>query len=179
VLLSLFSSLTEALPINIILLQDPPYCEGFLPVSSGFKSFAPPTARPNVAYYVSLKLLQRFSVLRVFSPDLEDFIAVKIYKPQGCFGSSFPRFWIDNDYTWPVNPPHCLVSPETAFISCDYPYLVAGDFNIYNTGGDPFRVLFSNSEKRVGPLFPDSLRTRLLPPQRPWQLYPLPLHGLP
>jgi len=53
VFLSLFSSLIEGPPVDFVLLQDPPSSKGFLPGYAGFKSFAPPVARPRVACYVS------------------------------------------------------------------------------------------------------------------------------
>jgi len=49
VFLSLFSSLTEGPPPDMVLLQDPLSSKGFLPSFSGFKSFAPPVGRPRVA----------------------------------------------------------------------------------------------------------------------------------
>jgi len=70
VFLSLFSSFTEGpSPIDIVLLQDPPFSKGFLPSFHGFKSFAPPTARPRVAGSVSLNFLQQFAVLPFFPPE--------------------------------------------------------------------------------------------------------------
>jgi len=59
VFLSLFSSLIEGPShADIVLLQDPPpSSKGFLPSFQGFKSFAPPIARPRVACYVSLNFL--------------------------------------------------------------------------------------------------------------------------
>jgi len=68
VFLSLFSSLTEAPPRDMVLLQDPPSSKGFLPSFSGFKSFAPPVRRPRVACYISLNFLSRFAVLATFPP---------------------------------------------------------------------------------------------------------------
>ena len=49
VFLSLFSSLSKGPPVDLGLLQDPPSSKGFLPCYAGFKSFAPPVARPRVA----------------------------------------------------------------------------------------------------------------------------------
>jgi len=80
-------------------------------------------------------------------------MALDIYTSQRCFGSSFPLFRICNAYARPVNPPYHLVLPKTAFISCDFPYLVAGHFNIHNPVVAHFRVGFSNQEKESAPLF--------------------------
>ena len=49
VFLSLFFSLVEGAPPYIVPLKEPPSSKGFLPSFSGFKSFAPPVARPRVA----------------------------------------------------------------------------------------------------------------------------------
>jgi len=92
VFLSLFSSLTEGPPVDFVLLQDPPSSKGFLPWYAGFKSFAPPAARPRVACYVSQSFLQRFTVLPFFPPETDDFMALDVFTPEGCFGSNFPRF---------------------------------------------------------------------------------------
>jgi len=86
-------------------------------------------------------------------------MALDIYTPQGFFGSCFPQFRIGNMYARPVNPPHCLVSTETALISCNSSYLVAGYFNIDNPAVDPFRVRSSNDERESAPT-PPSLRPR-------------------
>ena len=99
VFLSLFSSLTEGpSPVDIVLLQDPPSSKGFLPSFHGFKCFAPPIARPRVACYVSLGFLQQFAVLPVVPPESDDFMALDVYTPKGCFGLKFPRFTIGNSY---------------------------------------------------------------------------------
>jgi len=96
VFLSLFCSLMEGHPVDLVLLQDPPSSKGFLPCYAGFKSFAPPVSRPTVASYVSQSLLQKFGVLPFFPPETDDFMAMDVLTPQGCFGSSFPRFRIGN-----------------------------------------------------------------------------------
>ena len=71
VLPSLFSSFPEGSPVDIVLLQDPPSSKGFLPSFIGFKSFAPPVARPRVACYVSQKFLQRFAIVPFFHLERE------------------------------------------------------------------------------------------------------------
>jgi len=78
VFLSSFSSLREGPPADFVLLQDPPSSKGFLPSFSGFKSFAPPVARPRVACYVSLNFLQTFGVLPFFPPETDDFMALDV-----------------------------------------------------------------------------------------------------
>ena len=107
VFLSLFSSLVEGPTVDIVLLQDPSSSKGFLSCFSGFKSFAPPVARPRVACYVSQKFLQRFAVLPFFPPETDDFMALDVFTPQGCFGTNSPRFLIGNTYARPLPPlPH-------------------------------------------------------------------------
>jgi len=116
VFLSLFSSLTEGPSrVDIVLLQDPPSSKRFLPSFQGFKSFAPPIARPKVACYVSLNFLPQFAVLPVFPPKSDDFMALDVYTPKDCFGLEFPRFRIGNSYARPLPPAPDSVSPETAF----------------------------------------------------------------
>ena len=66
VFLSLFSYLAEGPHADVVPLKDPPSSNGFLPSFSGFKSFAPPFARPKVACYISLNFLQKFAVLPFF-----------------------------------------------------------------------------------------------------------------
>jgi len=102
--LSLFSFLVEGPPANLVLLQDPPSSKGFLPSFSGFKSFAPPVARPRVACDVSLHFLQKFAVLPFFPPEIDDFMALDVFTPQGCFGTDFPPFRIGNAYASPLSP---------------------------------------------------------------------------
>jgi len=150
---SLFSSLTEGPPADIVLLQDPPSSKGFLPSFSDFKSFAPPVARPRVACYVSLNFLQKFAVFPFFLPETDDFMALGVFTPQGCFGTNFPRFKIGNAYARP-RPlyPHS-VSPESSLLALKYSYLVAGDFNIHNAATAPFRLLSAKEESESAPYF--------------------------
>jgi len=153
VFLSLFSSLVEGPPPDVVLLQDPPSSKGFLPSFSGFKSFAPPVGRPRVACYVSQDFLRRFAVLPSFPPETDDFMLLDISTPQGCFGTEFPRFTIGNAYARPLPPfPHS-VSPEHALLDLDHPYLVAGDFNIHNVATDPTRLLSSGEENESAAYF--------------------------
>ena len=71
--------------------------------------------------------------------------------PKGCCGTMFPLFTIGNAYARPLPSfPHS-VSPESALLNLDHPYLVAGDFNIHNGATDPSRLLLSTEEKESGP----------------------------
>jgi len=113
VFLSLFSSHTEGPScVDIVLLQDSPSSKGSLPGFQGFKSFAPPITRPRVASYVSLNLLQQFAVLPFFPPKSDDFMALDVYTPTGCFGLKFPRFRIGNSYARPLPSPPTLFPPR-------------------------------------------------------------------
>src|SRR6195952_2074610 len=140
VFLSLFHSLTDGPPVDFVLLQDPPVSKGFLPSFPGFKSFAPPVSRPRVAIYASLGLLSFLTVSPVFSPDAEDFLALDIYTPNGCFGTKAPRFRLASVYSRVLGSPSHSVPPHTAFQPVDFPYLVAGDFNIHNPAADALRI---------------------------------------
>jgi len=153
VFLSLFSSFTEGSPVDIVLLQDPPSSKGFLPSFCGFKSFAPPIARHRVACYVSQKVLQCFAILPCFPLETEDFMALDVFTQRGCFSSSFPRFRIGNWYARLLPPAPHSVSPEWSILDVDYPYLVAGDFNIHNSATDPSRLLSSGEESESAPYF--------------------------
>jgi len=153
VFLSLFSSLTGGPPVDFVLLQDPPSSKGFLPSYAGYKSFAPPIARPRVACYVSQTFLQKFAVLPFFPPETDDFMALDVFTPKGCFGSNFPRFRIGNAYSRPLPPNPHSVPPGTALHDLEYPYLVAGDFNIHNAATDPSRLLSRKEEKDSAPYF--------------------------
>jgi len=175
VFLSLFSSLTEGPPVDLVVLQDPPSSKGFLPCYAGFKSFAPPVARPRVACYVSLNFLQKFAVLQFFPPETDDFMALDVFTPQGCFGSNSPRFRIGNAYARPLPPNPHSVAPETALRDLEYPYLVAGDFNIHNAATDPSRLLSAREESESAPYF--GLATDLgLTLLNPRHLYTVSIH---
>jgi len=151
VFLSLFSSLTEGpCRVYIVLLQDRPSSKGFLPSFHGFKSFAPPIARPRVACYVSQSFLHHFAVLPFFPPERDDFMALDVYTPKGCFGLKYPRFRIGNSYARPLPPAPHSVSPEISLPPLELPYLVAGEFNIHNPASDPSRLLSSKEEKESG-----------------------------
>ena len=154
VFLSLFSSLTEGPSrVDILLLQDPPSSKGFLHSFQGFKSFAPPIVRPRVTYNISSSFLLQFAVLRVFPPESDDFMALDVDTPKGCFGLKFHSFRIGNSYAGPLPPAPHSVSPERALPLFDFPYLVPGDFNIHNAASDPSTLLFSKEEKESAPYF--------------------------
>src|ERR1700712_3303408 len=153
VFLSLFHSFSEGPPVDFVLLQDPPVSEGFLPSFSGFKSFAPPVPRPRVAVYASLKLLSTFTVLPVYSFDAEDFLALDVYTPNGCFGTSAPRFRVASVYSRFLGSDGHSVPPHVALQPFDFPYLVAGDFNIHNSASDPFRMTSSTEDLVSAPYY--------------------------
>ena len=106
-----------------------------------------------VACHVTLNFLQKFGVLPFFPPETDDFMALDVFTPQGCFGSTFPRFRIGNAYARPLPPNPHSVSPETALQNLEYPYLVAGDFNIHNAATDPSRLLSAKEERESAPYF--------------------------
>ena len=140
VFLSLFESLVGFLHVDLVLLQDPPSSKGFLPHFTGFKSFAPPVPRPRVAIYVTLRLCSHYTILPGFHDDEPDAMYLDIYTPEGCFNTSAPKFRMNNIYAREGGGHARTVSPETAFQQVDFPYLVAGDFNIHNPPSDPLRV---------------------------------------
>jgi len=80
-------------------------------------------------------------------------MALDMYTPNGCFGQKFPRFRIGNAYARPLPLAPHSVSPETTFPVFDFPYMVAGDFNIHNAASDPSRLLSSKEEKESAPYF--------------------------
>ena len=49
--------------------------------------------------------------------------------------------------------PYRSVSPETAFQQVDFPYLVAGDFNIDNPASDPLRIFSYSEELESAPYY--------------------------
>jgi len=74
-------------------------------------------------------------------------MALDVFTPQGCFGSSITQFRIGNTYARPLGPLFRSVFPGTALPDYNCPYLVAGDFNIHNPAADSFRI-FSSIEER-------------------------------
>ena len=175
VFLSLFGSLAGVPHVDIVLLQDPPSSKGFLPRFAGFKSFAPPSPRPRVATYVSLRLCSQYSILPVFQEDTLDAIQLDVHTPGGCFGTSAPKFRISNIYAR-VLPNHTRsVTPEVAFQNLAFPCLVAGNFNIHNPASDPLR-LFSYSDNLASSPFHDrasDIDFRLLNTPGVYTRYPL------
>jgi len=108
---------------------------------------------------VSQNLLQKFGVLPSFPSETDDFMALEVFTPRGCFGSDYPRFGIGDAYARPLPPNPHSVSPETALQDLEYQYLVAGDFNIHNTATDHSRLLSAKEENDSAPHF--SLATDL------------------
>jgi len=154
-----FPPYQKAPPLILFSYKTPPPPKAFFRAMPDSSSFAPPVTRPRVACYVSRNFLQRFPVRPLFPPETDDFMALDVLTPQGCFGSNFPRFRIGNVYARPLPPNPHSVTPETALRDLEYPYLVAGDFNIHNTAADPSRLLSAREEKEYAPYF--SLATDL------------------
>ena len=70
------------------------------------------------------------------------------------FGLSTPKFRIGNVYSRSLTqPPIHTVSPAGAPKNHDFPYLVAGDFNIHNPATDPLRVISCTEERASAPYF--------------------------
>jgi len=153
VFLSLFSSLAEGPPPDMVLLRDPLSSKEFLPGFSRFKSFAPPVARPRVACYISQNFLRNLAVLPFFPPQTDDFMTLDVFTPQGCFSTHSPCFTIGKPYARPLPPSPHSVSPESSLLDFEHPYLVAGDFNIHNAATDPSRILSSKEERESAPYF--------------------------
>ena len=153
VFLSLFSSLVGTLYADVILLQDPPSSKGFLPRFAGFKSFAPPVVRPKVAIYVSLRFCFNYTILPGFHDDTTDAMYLDIYTPDGCFGTAAPKFRLNNICARETGGHSLSVPPEAAFQQFDFPYLVAGDFNIHNPASDPLRVFSYSEELESAPFY--------------------------
>src|SRR6195952_4366087 len=153
VFLSLFHSFSDGPPVDLILLQDPPVSRGFLPSFSGFKSFAPPVPKPRVAIYASLRLLSTFTVFPVYCFDAEDFLALDVYTPNGCFGTNAPRFRVASVYSRFLGNDGHSVPPHVALQPFDFPYLVAGDFNIHNSASDPFRITSATEDLASAPYY--------------------------
>ena len=153
VFLSLFGSLVGTLHADAVLLQDPPSSKGFLPRFTGYKSFAPLSARPGVAIYLSLHFCARYTISSGFYDNSTDAMFVDVHTPDGCFGTSAPKFRINNIYARVKEGHTRSVSPETAFQQTDFPYLVAGDFNIHNPATDPLRIFSYSDELESAPFY--------------------------
>ena len=153
VFLLLFGSLVGTLHADIVLLQDPPSSKGFLPRFAGCKFFAPPTARPIVAIFVSLKFCSQYTILPGFHDDTSDAMYLDIHTPDGCFGTPAPKFRLNNIYAWEGEGQAHSISPETAFQQVDFLYLVAGDFNIHNPASDPLWIFSYKEELESAPYY--------------------------
>ena len=122
----------------------------------GFRSFAPPSPRPKVAIYVSTDFCCRYAILPGFFDATQDAMFLDIHTPTGCFGTKAPKFRISNIYAQ-EGPNHSRsVPPEVAFQQLNFPYLVAGDFNIHNPATDPL-CIFSYTEELASPPFTAAL----------------------
>ena len=113
----------------------------------------PPLLPGPVASYVSQKGLHHFAVLPSFRPETDDFMALDVFTPRGCFGSDFPRFRISNANPSPLPPAPHLVSVESSLLDVEYPYQVTGDFKIHPPATDPSRLLPSKEERESAPYF--------------------------
>ena len=151
--LSLFGSLVGTHHADIVLLQDPPSSKSFLPQFNSFKSFAPPAARPKVAIYVSLCFCSQYSILPSFHQETLEAMYLDVYTPEGCFGTPAPKFRLNNIYGREKGGHARTVSLRIAFQQCDFPYLVAGDFNIHNAASDPLRVFRYAEELESAPFY--------------------------
>ena len=151
--LSLFNSFVGLLPVDIVMLQDPPSRKGFLPSFMGFKSFCPPSPRPAVAFYVSWNFLSFYTVLLVGSSSSADVFHLDVYTSTGCFGTSSTKFRLTNVYSRSLPGSTKLVDPCDALPDVAFSCLVAGDFNIHNHAADPLRVMSLSEEKASTPYF--------------------------
>jgi len=79
-------------------------------------------------------------------------MAQDVFTPQGCFGSNLSRFRIGTSYARPLAPAPHSVSPKSSLLDVNYPYLVAGDFNIHNSATDPSRLLPSKEGSESAPI---------------------------
>ena len=154
VFLSLFNSFVEFSPVDIVLLQDLPVYHGSLPSFAGFKAFAPPVPKPRVACYVALGFCRKYTLLPAFVPQMDDVMFLDIFTPEGFFDFSATKFRIGNVYSRSLaQPPTHTVTPATALADYDFPYLVAGDFNIHNPASGPLRVISCTEERALAPYF--------------------------
>ena len=103
--------------------------------------------------YISLSFCSQYTILPSFHDDTPDAIYLDIYTPEGCFNTSAPKFSISNIYAREVGGHARTVSPEIAFQQVDFPYLVAGDFNIHNPASNPLRVFSYTEELESAPFY--------------------------
>ena len=175
VFLSLFGSVVGTLHADIVLLQDPPSSKGFLPRFAGYKSFAPPSTRPGVAVYISLRFCALYTVSSGFYEHTTDAMFIDVHTPNGCFDTAAPKFRLNNIYARVRDGHARSVSPETAFQHVDFPYLVAGDFNIHNPATDPLRIFSYSEELESAPFYsmPSDRGFRLLNTPGVYTRFPL------
>ena len=154
VFLSLFESFKETRTYpSVVLLQDPPVSQVYLPSFNGFVPLFPPVRKSRVASYVHLSFLACFSVLPRFT-DRVDVMSLDISSQKPVFGSSFHSFRLINAYT--INSADRRVhsvAPESLFPHTGLPLLVVGDLNIYNPLPDPLRAFSSQEVSSSTPYF--------------------------
>ena len=151
----MFNSFVELSPVDIVLLQDPPVYHGSLPSFAGFKANAPPVSKLRVACYVALGFCREYSLLPAFLPQKDGIMFLDIFIPEGFFDFSAPKFRIGNVYSRSLaQPPTHTVIPAVALPDYDFPYRLAGDFNIHNPASDPLRVI-SSTEGRTSATYFD------------------------
>ena len=109
--------------------------------------------KPRVAIYASLRVLSFFTVHLVVSPDAEDFLALDVYTPDGCFGTKATCFRLASVYSRVLGDPSHSVPPHVACQPLDFPFLVAGDFNIHNPAADPFRLPSRKEDAMSSPYY--------------------------
>jgi len=80
-------------------------------------------------------------------------MALDAFMPQGCFHLNFSHFRIGNSYARPLPPAPQSISPESSLLEVDYPYLVAGGYNIRNSATDPSRLLSFKEESESASYF--------------------------
>ena len=153
VFLSLFNSFVGLPPVDIVMLQDPPSRKGFLPSFTGFKSFCPPTPKPAVAFYVSLRFLSFYTVLPVGSSSSADVFHLHVYTSTGCFGTGSTKLRLTNVYSRSLPGSTKSVDPCDALPDVAFPCLAAGDLNIHSHAADPLRVISRSEEKATTPYF--------------------------
>ena len=106
-----------------------------------------------MAIYVSLRFCSHYIVSSGFYDDTADAMFLDVHTPDGCFGTTAPKFRLNNIYTRVKEGHTRSVPPETAFQVVDFPYLVAGNFNIHNPATDPLRIFSYAEELESAPFY--------------------------
>jgi len=97
--------------------------------------------------------LHKIAILPFFPPETDDVIGFRFCHVSGLFQPKLSRFRIGNSYHSPLPPAPPSVSPKSSLLDLDYPYLVAGDFNIHNSATNPSSLRFSKEHKESTPYF--------------------------